>query len=157
MNLKNKHLCFNSYFFLNRCNQIICDFSDKLYTYFPKTVSENKYTTEHDGIFFVKKQNVENYLQQYKAVQLRDSKKTPINERYKDNAKNFGESKGLTFERVLIYPTVPMLKWLKDNNSTLTDTSRSKFYVAITRARYSLGIVVDNNEQSFIEGITYFE
>lgn len=119
-----------------------------------QTTSGNNNTTPHDGIFFVKKQDVERYLQQYQPIQLRDSKRTNVNENYK--VMNFGESKGLSFNRVLIYPTDPILKWLKNNNSDLADTSRSKFYVAITRARYSVGIIVENNEQSDIEGITYY-
>jgi ATP-dependent exoDNAse (exonuclease V) alpha subunit len=57
---------------------------------------------------------------------------------------------------VLIYPTASMLGWVKNNNTELKDISRSKFYVAITRARHSVGIVVDDNEQSVIEGISYF-
>ena len=140
----------------HRCNQVICDFSDKLYPSLPKTISENNCLTEHNGIFFVKKQDVKNYLQQYNATQLRDNRGVPINEKYKDNARNFGESKGLTFDRVLIYPTTPILEWLKDNRSELKPISRSKFYVAITRAKHSVGIVVDDEEKAIIEGITYF-
>ena len=140
-----------------RCNQTICDFSDKLYPNFPKTISKNKYITKHDGIFFIKETDVEKYLAQYEPMLLRYSKKTPMNEKYKENIKTYGESKGLSFDRVLIYPTAPMLKWIKDINSDLADTSRSKFYVAITRAKYSVGIVVKDKEKSIIDGITYFK
>ena len=46
-------------------------------------------------------------------MQLRDRRDVEV----KDFAPvmNFGESKGLSFERVLIYPTTPIKKWLKDN------------------------------------------
>ena len=67
---------------------------------------------------------------------------------------NFGQSKGLEFKRVLIYPTKPFIEWIKDSNSELAPTSRSKFYVAITRARHSVGIVCDENLQ--IDGIENF-
>jgi len=140
-----------------RCVKPICELSNKLFPTMKQTTSGNSNTTDHDGIFFVKKKDIEKYLHQYQPLQLRDSKKTSVNEKHKDNVKNFGESKGLTFERVLIYPTKPILDWLKDNNAKLAVTSRSKLYVAITRARYSVGIVVDDNEQSVIKGITYFE
>jgi superfamily I DNA/RNA helicase len=126
-----------------RCKQIICDFSDKLYPTLPATKSENKEITEHDGIFMVKKKDVENYLLQYQPMQLRDKRNIQVNTNY--SVMNFGESKGLTFDRVLIYPTKPILDWLKNNDCQLADTSRSKFYVALTRARYSVGIVVDDN------------
>lgn len=137
-----------------RCVKPICELSNKLFPTMQQTTSGNNNTTDHNGIFFVKKQDVERYLHQYQPLQLRDSKRTNVNENYR--VMNFGESKGLSFDRVLIYPTEPILKWLKNNNSDLADTSRSKFYVAITRAKYSVGIIVENNEQAVIEGITYF-
>lgn len=124
-----------------RCNKPICDLSNKLFPKFPATTSGNQDVTEHSGVFFIKQQDVEKYLQKFQPVQLRDSIRTRVNENYK--VMNFGESKGLSFDRVLIYPTKPLLGWLKDNSAELADTSRSKFYVAITRARHSVAIVND--------------
>jgi superfamily I DNA/RNA helicase len=137
-----------------RCVDPICRLSNKLFPSMQQTTSGNNNSTDHDGIFFVKKQDVEKYLQQYEPLQLRDSIRTNVNENYR--VMNFGESKGLSFDRVLIYPTNPILKWLKNNNSDLATTSRSKFYVAITRARFSVGIVIDDKENINIEGITFF-
>ena len=137
-----------------RCISPICELSNKLFSTMQQTTSGNDETTDHNGIFFVKKQDVEKYLQEHQPLQLRDSKRTDVNENYP--VMNFGESKGLSFDRVLIYPTDPILKWLKNNNSDLADTSRSKFYVAVTRAKYSVGIIVENNEQTVVEGITFF-
>ena len=132
----------------------ICNFSNKLYPKMPQTISGNNDTTEHNGIFFVRKQDVEKYLQQYKPMQLRWNKNKVVNEQY--FTMNFGESKGLSFDRVLIYPTDEILKWIKNNQVILADTTLSKFYVAITRAKYSVGIVVNDKEQSVIKGISYF-
>jgi superfamily I DNA/RNA helicase len=137
-----------------RCIKSICDLSNRLFANMQQTTSGNNNKKTHSGVFFVKKQNVEKYLRQYQPMQLRDTIKTNVNENHK--AMNFGESKGLSFDRVLIYPTKPILDWLKNNDSKFADTSRSKFYVAITRARYSIGIVVEDNETSTIEGIEYF-
>jgi superfamily I DNA/RNA helicase len=136
-----------------RSDKIICDFSNKLYPDFVPTSSGNTTKTEHDGIFFVKEQDVDGYLRQYTPIQLRDSRKRTVNENYK--VMNFGESKGLSFDRVLIYPTKPFIDWLRDNTYDLADTSRSKFYVAITRARYSVGIVVDKDNFN-VTGIPYW-
>ena len=87
-------------------------------------------------------------------MQLRDSIKTMgIDENYR--VMTFGKSKGLEFERVLIYPTNPFIEWLKDSNSVLAPTSRSKFYVAITRASHSVGIVCDENLQ--IDGVKNYK
>lgn len=138
-----------------RSNKIICDFSNKLFPDFSQTISGNDKITGHDGIFFVKKQDVNNYLKEYQPIQLRDSiKRKDVNENYR--VMNFGEAKGLTFDRVIIYPTQPIINWLKDNNADLPATSRSKFYVAVTRARYSIGIVIDKDNY-FVEGIPYYK
>ena len=57
---------------------------------------------------------------------------------------NFGDAKGLTFERVLIYPTKPILAWLKD----------CKLYVAITRAMHSAAFVDDTIDASMLSMIS---
>ena len=54
---------------------------------------------------------------------------------------NFGDSKGMTFDSVLIYPTQPMVKWIENHNESLEEISRHKLCVAGTRARYLVGIV----------------
>ena len=68
----------------------------------------------------------------------------------------FGKSKGLEFERIIIYPTEPFIKWLNDNSEPLAPTSRSKFYVAITRAISSVGIIYEYDDSTNIEGIQKF-
>lgn len=134
-----------------RCNEAICNLSNKLFTDLPQATSGNTETTTHDGVFLVREVDVNEYLETYSSVQLRENVKTEVNENYR--VMNFGESKGLSFDRVLIYPTNPILKWLADNNSELAPTSRSKLYVALTRARYSVGIICDYPDTINIEGI----
>lgn len=53
-----------------------------------------------------------------------------------------------------IYPTKPIMDWLKDNSTDFAPTSRSKFYVAITRARNSVGIVYDFDQKKEYAGFT---
>lgn len=137
-----------------RCNLQICELSNKLFPHYPETKSGNTIITGHDGVFFVKLSDVSLYLNRFKPFQLRDSSKTKINVNY--GGMNFGESKGLTFERVLLYPTRPIIDWILDNSNELAPTSRSKFYVAITRAKFSVGIVYDFENGTIIEGITNF-
>jgi len=59
------------------------------------------------------------------------------------DAMNFGESKGLTFERTLIYPHGPAAKWLASGDVSHVEKSVTKMYVAATRARYSVAFVYD--------------
>jgi DNA helicase-2/ATP-dependent DNA helicase PcrA len=138
-----------------RCNQDICNFSSRLYPEYKVCQSNQSETTEHDGIFFVKKSDLENYLNCFNPVQLRDSRRTKVSETYR--VYNFGDSKGLTFDRVLIYPTKKQIEWLLNDQTVLKPISKSKFYVALTRARYSVGIVYDYSELIEVDGIKKFD
>ncbi|MFA6184751.1 MAG: ATP-dependent helicase [Candidatus Shapirobacteria bacterium] len=131
----------------HRNNNAICKLSSKLFPEYvysePCTCFECRKSDseDHIGVFIVKKCDVKKYLSTYNPMQLRDKKTVLVNEKF--DVANFGESKGLTFNRVLIYPTKEFIKWLKDDKYKLAPTSRSKFYVAITRAIYSVGIICD--------------
>ena len=124
----------------HRCNLALCELSDTLFPDFPCATSSNMRTTGHDGVFLVQECDVEAYLCIFGPMQLRYWRKTPVS----DSAAvmNFGESKGLTFERVLIYPTKDFADWLKNRATELTPDVRAKLYVALTRARSSAGIVI---------------
>lgn len=134
--------------------QDICDLSDNLFPEYKKTTSGNKNTTSHDGVFFIKETDINSYIEIFEPMQLRDSVKKAVNENFP--VMNFGESKGLSFDRVLIYPTKPIIDWLLDNSKEFAPTSLSKFYVALTRARYSVGIVYNYNNKTAVQGITNY-
>ena len=138
-----------------RNNQSVCLLANKLFPGFPACEAGQTVRTEHDGVFLVRQSDVERYLFTYDPVQLRDSSKTNTNPNFK--SMNFGISKGLTLDRVLIYPTTPIVKWLKNHDSEFADYSRCKFYVALTRAQYSVGIIMDYTEKTNIEGVCKFE
>lgn len=138
-----------------RCVESICKLANKLYPSYSECKCQQMSLSDHTGVFWVKKEDVAGYLQKYKPVQLRNAKSVQV-----DNAfpvRNFGEVKGLSFDRALIYPTKPMLDWLEDPSSGLQDSSRAKFYVALTRARYSVGIVYDAKRKKAIEGIGFYQ
>ena len=119
----------------------ICDFSNLLYENegWPKTQSDYLSLGEtHLGVFLVDTQHVDDYLTRYNPVQLRDKITVQVNMNF--SVYNFGKSKGLTLQRVLIYPTDTMMDWLY-KGKILQDGTKCKFYVAITRARLSVGIV----------------
>lgn len=139
-----------------RCNQLICDFSNKLYPDLQQCNSKQNKSTNHDGVFLVNKPDVARYLNTYSPVQLRWNRRNDkINPEYP--VYNFGQSKGLTFDRVLIYPTKSMVDWLQNNSANLTNEARAKFYVALTRAKYSVGIVCDTNKKFEMNGFEIFE
>jgi DNA helicase II / ATP-dependent DNA helicase PcrA len=143
----------------HRNNLEICNFSSRLFPNLPLSEPCNcsncrKYVTDHKGIYVIHEPQVNKYRHQYSPAVLR----------YEDSISpewNFGKSKGLTFDRVLIYPTKTIIQYLNDGKLTKTVNGKikksfdiTKFYVALTRARYSVAIVYDYNDvEVFIEGI----
>lgn len=121
-----------------RCNQAICDFADALFLNLPATRSLNKTITGHDGIFTISKKQVLSYVAEHKPIVLRWDKRSDT---MGLQAINIGVSKGRTYDRVLIFPTKPMVRYL--STKKIEDAGDlSKFYVAVTRARFSVSFVV---------------
>ena len=99
-------------------------------------------THSHTGVFFVQKKDIDSYGKMMSPLQLRPNKnRTPS---LSTPVRNFGESKGLEDEHVLIYPTDDMLKWLNGAKIKLEPKTKSQLYVALTRAFFSVGIVVED-------------
>lgn len=137
-----------------RNNQSICSYSSMLYEEYGKTGTKQFESTGHDGIFLIKPDDVDTYLKEFLPVQLRDKRTVKVNNKYE--AMNMGESKGLTYPRVLIYPTEAMRSWIKNHSKKLQPKTRSQFYVALTRAKYSVGIVFDYDDNLDIDGVEYY-
>ena len=135
-----------------RNNKAISEYANKVYPSFPPCTGTDHSQTGHDGIFLVSPTLVEDYILKYHPVQLRD--KRTVHTSDSADSCNFGNSKGLTFDRVLIYPTKPMIAWMKDHSSTLEPKSRAKLYVAITRAKHSVAFVDEKTDDSTLDGIT---
>ena len=129
----------------------ICSFANSIFSNYEPCDADEKTPTGHDGVFFVKPTEIDEYLKRYRPMQLRNNRAVPVNSLY--DCYNFGESKGLSFSRVLIYPTKPMINWIRNRSSNLVFESRSKFYVAVTRAEHSVAIVHDYVGKPCISGI----
>lgn len=137
-----------------RCIQEICDLSDLIYpALYEKTRSAVEEVPDevlhHFGAFVIKPSQVSDYLAKFKPQVLRWSSSTgkeylPPGLSYH----TFGSSKGLGFDRVLIVSPEKHIKYLggdaKVFDKDKTEESRNKLYVAITRARYSLAFVVED-------------
>ena len=124
----------------HRCNQAICDLADLVYPSLPKSRSHNLENTGHDGIFQITKDALDSYVNQHKPVLLRHDARSKTHGKI---ALNFGTTKGLTFDRVVIFPTKDMKKFLETNNSShVAEKTKAKLYVAITRARHSVTFVI---------------
>jgi len=126
----------------HRCNQQICDFADKLFPEYSRTNSQNTCLTGHDGVYYVHKDDVEPYINAHNPVLLRYNIRTPT---LGFNATNIGVVKGRTFDRVLIFPTRPMVEYLRTEDISRVG-DKSKLYVAVTRAKHSAAFVVANGD-----------
>lgn len=121
-----------------RCNQVICDLANKIFPDFPLATSTNEMNERDDGIVMIKADQVPAYVEQFNPTILR----------YKKNSNtlgypaiNYGASKGSTFDRVLIFPTEGIERFLTSGD--INDVGdKAKFYVAVTRARHSVAFVV---------------
>lgn len=121
-----------------RCHQSICEYADALYPDMPPTTSVGVEDTGHDGVFVIGEADVEDYYVEYRPEVLRQR-------RDRDTlglpAFNIGVAKGSTFDRVLIFPTKAMREYAKTRDLSVL-TAKAWFYVALTRARHSVAIVV---------------
>jgi DNA helicase II / ATP-dependent DNA helicase PcrA len=122
-----------------RCNQAICDFADAIYPNMPATKSIGVVPTGHDGIFQIGSDDVAGYVaEHYPVTVLRHDKNVDTQGL---SAMNIGVAKGSTFDRVIIFPTKPMLTYLEDKDETKLKAPE-RLYVAVTRARFSVAFVV---------------
>lgn len=128
----------------HRCNQAIADFADTLFPDIAPTTSRNQDITGHDGIFVIPTSAVEEYVKRFQPQVLRYDRRTRCGS-LDENARNFGECKGLTFNRVLIFPNGSATKWLTTGKYSHIEASAAKIYVAITRARHSVAFVMDKD------------
>lgn len=150
----------------HRCIQAICSFANLIHEelkLFKPTISNvssipNKYQC-HLGVFIVNPNNLKEYLEKYHPVILRQNRNTHEEVCEKWGGYTFGVSKGLTFERCLIFPTEKHEKFLKGKVDVFfndkTEKARNTFYVISTRARYSVAFVCEGD--SFIDEVVQWK
>jgi len=119
-----------------RFNRNICAFANRIYPNTKNITTCMAEITQHDGVFLIERSSASQYRKHFLPVVLKYDKKTDVGEIV---SFNFGQCKGMTFERVLIYSNGPFMDFLKGKPLS----SPEKYYVAATRPRYSLALVVD--------------
>lgn len=127
-----------------RCHPHIAAFSDAIFDpswKFPATQSKNDNVTHHDGVHLVASKYVDEYVSLYQPQCLRHS--VASGKKFNLDFLNFKVAKGMTYERVLIVPTAPIAKFIA-SGTYLEATPASSFYVAVTRAKQSVAIVLDD-------------
>ncbi len=145
----------------HRNNQELCVVSSRLYPELPVSRACNcavcrASPERHLGLFIVRKADFAHYLSKVRPMQLRDNiSSAGVDPNFP--AMNIGASKGRGFDHVVILPTKPMRDWLKNSDTQLKPQSRAKFYVALTRARHSVAVAMNWNDQPLPEGFALYE
>lgn len=124
--------------------KLICDLANTLYSDL-NMQSAKKVDNEDVGAYLVSMGNVSKFLEQYKPTVLYYN----ISSLNKFKAKidvnfesiTFGKSKGLSFDNVLILPTIEMENHVIKGRHKMSDTVKAQFYVAITRSKNNVGIL----------------
>lgn len=150
MGFKEETLALN-----RRCIQAICTIADAVHkgAYEATKSAVDDIPPEfahHLGAFIVKQSDVPNYIEAYDPMVLRwnvasGTKFIPARAR----CYNFGSSKGLGFDRVLILPADSQIHFVLDGMTPFpadAEAAQNKLYVAITRARYSVGFIVPDKK-----------
>lgn len=134
-----------------RFNQTIADFSDTIFPNrlgFSSTVSRMNDETSHDGVFLLAKEDLGNYIAEFNPTVLRHSSSS-WRDQTEHNPITFGNSKGRTYQRVIILATEAIQDFCLKGKE-LKDKSACAFYVAVTRAQYSVAIVIDQSRRNLI-------
>ena len=147
INLQKKGLCNVSY--LNktrRFNQEICDFINTIHNDKNATVTslEPQIKTNHNGVYLVDIKYLSQYCNYYHPVILRYNKKTKIKFYHECNVFNYGAAKGATYDRIIIIPVSTVLPFIEKQEYITSNQTRAKFYVACTRAKYSVIIAMEH-------------
>ncbi len=123
----------------HRCSQPVCDYVNQKFGMNIETCDCcDRSGTENCSVSFINVDEVEEKLEISNTMQIIYDKNSKYNKKYL--AINIGKSKGLDYENVVVYPTKTMVDFLT-NVSKLADSSKSKLYVALTRARKNVYIV----------------
>lgn len=125
-----------------RCNSDICKLANIVHPVDPIIESLENEDNPHKGVYIISSSDVTDYYDSFRPMILRYDKRTQCEF---TEVINYGVSKGMTFERVMIYPNQPLVKLIK-NGTPLK--SPEKYYVAATRAKHSVCLVIDKMKEN---------
>jgi DNA helicase II / ATP-dependent DNA helicase PcrA len=103
----------------------------------PSTILINKLITGLYGVLYIRSLDLQEYIEKFKPVVLKYGKRN----KSLDNlyTLNFGKSKGLNFERVLILVNEQIQNFLKGDYLAISSPkSKAGLHVVITRAKYTV-------------------
>jgi len=132
----------------HRCGKAVCAFTNGLWPGMDtmEPAQDQDESHEHVGVLVVAKSHVMDYVARFEPQVLRHDKRTKT---AGCSARNFGQAKGLEFDRVLIFPTGPITEYLRSGDLKCVEKAKNRLHVAVTRARRSVAFVFDG-ESAFV-------
>lgn len=132
-----------------RCRPEVANFADSLFEPswgFDPTTSHNRTVTDHDGLFLIRSDDIDAYVDYYEPLFLRYGANSGPAGSY--DLMNFRLSKGLSRKHVLIWPTGKINDPIAKDKAL--ESPAALLYVAVTRAEQSVAFVIDKPGNSDI-------
>ncbi len=144
-----KKVCNVSYDKISRrFNQEICDYVNTIHNDLENEIEPNVElldpSIENQGVFIIKESDIKLLCDFYHPIILRYNKVTKVPFTHRCEVYNFGSSKGCTFDRVIILGTKDILSFITKGTLISSNQTKSKYFVACTRAKYSIFFVMKN-------------
>ena len=130
------------------CNYINCIHADPNAVVTPADDPDCIQDAENSGVYIIAEEYMEMYCNYYTPTILRYQKNANIPFAHNCYVTNYGNSKGATYERVAIIPVSTVIPFVTSQAKIDKDQTRSKFYVACTRARHSIVFVLKDPKSS---------
>lgn len=130
-----------------RFNQDICDYINTIHGDANNQVCqccEMDFTDENSGVYIIDPKYLSDYCSFYNPTILRYERDVQIPFSHGCQVLNYGNSKGLTLDRVVIIPVGTVLPFIQKGTNIISPQTKSKFYVACTRARHSVVFAIEN-------------
>jgi len=152
--LEHNHLCSVSYAnTTRRFNQDICDFINTIHAdvdtiISPEHSKEREEKPDNIGVYLIDTKYLNEYCCYYRPVILRYNKEVNIDFHHECDVCNYGGAKGATYERIVVIPVGTSLQFINKQICINSNQTRSKFYVACTRAKHSVVFAMDKPKEN---------
>lgn len=144
-----------------RFNQEICNYVNTIFCEEESDVISNKIVEnveeDNTGVYIVENAYLKEYCDYYNPTILRYEKTSKILFEHSCNVLNYGNSKGCTYDRVIVIPVTTVIPFIEKQTEISSKQTRSKFYVACTRARHSVIFAVEKMKPSDLYKQTILE
>lgn len=150
--LEKEKLCLLNYSNeTRRFNQEICNYVNRIYPeqeslVFPNECLCNSF--ENSGVYLIDNKYLSEYCKFYHPTILRYNRNSKIKFEHDCEVYNYGNSKGSTFDRVIIIPLSTVQPFILKQIMISSKQTRAKFYVACTRTKYSIVFAMDNPKET---------